>query len=94
MTCCNNTFKVLDAVGLQLCLSKLEPSAEEFDDPQTRLVWCTRVLSIRTSAENMISNLSQYGPKTTHILRNCRCVDELFIEKISSEPKIGRYLPR
>ena len=53
-------------------MSKLEPGAEEFDDPQTRLVWCNRVLSIRTSAENMISNLSPYDRKVNDILRNCR----------------------
>ncbi|KAJ7339580.1 hypothetical protein OS493_005983 [Desmophyllum pertusum] len=69
----NESEMVLDAVALQLCLSKLEPSAEEFADPQTRLVWCNRVLSIRSSADNMISsNLSQYGPKTAHILHDCR----------------------
>ncbi|XP_078381354.1 E3 ubiquitin-protein ligase rnf213-alpha-like isoform X3 [Oculina patagonica] len=68
----NESEMVLDAVALRLCLSNLEPSEEEFADPQTRLVWCNRVLSIRSSADNMISNLSQYGPKTARILHNCR----------------------
>ncbi|XP_022783821.1 E3 ubiquitin-protein ligase rnf213-alpha-like [Stylophora pistillata] len=68
----NETEMVLDAVALEICLSKLKPGAEEFDDPQTRLVWCNRVLNIRTSAENMISNLSTYGRKVNHILRSCR----------------------
>ncbi|PFX29705.1 E3 ubiquitin-protein ligase RNF213 [Stylophora pistillata] len=68
----NETEMVLDAAALEICLSKLEPGAEEFDDPQTRLVWCNRVLNIRTSAENMISNLSPNGRKVNHILHNCR----------------------
>lgn len=65
---------MLDAVALQLCVTKLEPSEEEFADPQTRLVWCNRVLAIRTSADDMLNNNSQYGPKTVHILRDCRSV--------------------
>ena len=68
------TLQVLDAVALQLCLSQLEPRADEFADPQTRLVWCNRVLAIRSSAENMLYNKSQYGPKTTRILHDCRSV--------------------
>lgn len=69
--------QVLDAVALQLCLSNLEPTAEEFSDPQTRFVWCNRVLSIRSSADNMISNLTQYGPKTARVLQECKYVYQL-----------------
>ncbi|XP_068694646.1 E3 ubiquitin-protein ligase rnf213-alpha-like isoform X2 [Montipora foliosa] len=65
---------VHDAVALQLCLSKLEPNEEEFDDPQTRLVWCNRVLAIRSSANNLLNNSAQYGLKTAHVLHECRSI--------------------
>ncbi|XP_068694638.1 E3 ubiquitin-protein ligase rnf213-alpha-like [Montipora foliosa] len=65
---------VHDAVALQLCLSKLEPSEEEFDDPQTRLVWCNRVLAIRSSANNLLNNSAQCGLKTARVLHDCRSI--------------------
>ena len=70
-----NIFQVYDAVALKLCLSKLTPNPGEFDDPQTRLVWCNRVLSVRSSAENLLNSSTPYGEKTTFVLRDCRSAD-------------------
>ncbi|XP_067056125.1 E3 ubiquitin-protein ligase rnf213-alpha-like isoform X2 [Acropora muricata] len=65
---------VYDAVALQLCLSALAPHPEEFDDPQTRLVWCNRVLAVRPSVENLLNSSTTCGEKTTLVLRDCRSI--------------------
>ncbi|KAK2555497.1 E3 ubiquitin-protein ligase rnf213-alpha [Acropora cervicornis] len=65
---------VYDAVALKLCLSTLTPNPGEFDDPQTRLVWCNRVLAVRSSAENLLNSSTPYGEKTTFVLRDCRSI--------------------
>ena len=70
-----NIFQVYDADALKLCLSTLSPNPEEFDDPQTRLVWCNRVLAVRSSAENLLNSSTTYGEKTTFVLRDCRSAD-------------------
>ena len=70
-----NIFQVYDAVALKLCLSTLTPNPEEFDDPPTRLVWCNRILAIRSSAENLLNSSKTYGEKTTFVLRDCRSAD-------------------
>ena len=73
-TTISNNFQVYDAVALQLCLSALAPHPEEFDDPQTRLVWCNRVLAVRPSVENLLNSSTTCGEKTTLVLRDCRSV--------------------
>ncbi|PFX17552.1 E3 ubiquitin-protein ligase RNF213, partial [Stylophora pistillata] len=89
---------LLDVVALQICLEAIEPSREMLLFPDTRQIWCDRVLSMRPAVEDMIrkerfgpvtEKCSNYGERSTVLLDRCRSMWQrigavrLFIEHVT-----------
>ncbi|XP_078382607.1 E3 ubiquitin-protein ligase rnf213-alpha-like isoform X3 [Oculina patagonica] len=69
----------VDAMALQMCLERMEPSAESVEDRSRRQAWCDQVLSAKIPVEETISRSSsgdkaRVGEKTELILTQCRCM--------------------
>ena len=62
-----------------MCLERLEPPAEDFQEASRRQEWCDLVLSLKVPLETIISKESSegkalIGEKTENILTQCRFI--------------------
>ena len=62
-----------------MCLDNLKVT-EKLDDDDFRLVWCNKVLAVRTATKSMIGkgvqrqgqDRRQFGEKATAVIQECR----------------------
>ena len=69
--------QTVDAIALQMCLERMEPSEEDVKDVSQRQAWCDLVLSVQIPVEEMIRKSStggeaRIGEKTESIITQCR----------------------
>ena len=71
--------QTVDAIVLQMCLERLEPRVEHFQEASRRQEWCDSVLPLKVPLETIIRKESSdgealIGEKTKNILTQCRFI--------------------